>query len=305
MSCSIVHSDPCMENTLPSKRKPLANIVAAVDFSSASMTALHYALLLARQYGAKLYLTHIAGDAAGADHAWREGQRLTTDLLISGELRGIAHKLIVGQGEIWQGLAPIVKENNIDLIVVGTHGRTGIAKVLLGSVAERIFRQAHCPVLTVGPKSPEPMVGKGFSKLLYATDFTSQSLGAAEYAFSLAHQYQARLTLLHVIAQEPADANAKQAAIKEATARLKKITTPNLQSAAEPEYVVRFGSAGRAILSVAAERTPDLIVLGVTQPAEGAFAGRRWTNASEVTCEATCPVLTIRFVDASIDSQST
>jgi nucleotide-binding universal stress UspA family protein len=59
---------------------------------------------------------------------------------------------------------------------------------------------------------------------------------------------------------------------------------------------VSFGPAGKTILNVAAERTPDLIVLGVTQPAEGAFAGRRWTNASEVTGDAACPVLTIRGV---------
>ena len=295
MSCSIVQPHH-MENTSSTLRQPLANIVAAVDFSSTSMTALRYALLLARQYGATLYLTHIAANTADADHAWREGQKLTTNLLISGELRGIPHKLLVGQGEIWQGLAPIVKENNIDMIVVGTHGRTGLAKVLLGSVAERIFRQAHCPVLTVGPKSPEPSVGRGLPKLLYATDFTPQSLGAADYAFSLAQQYQSRLTLLHVIAQEPADANTKRVAIEETMARLKGVGSADAQSSTAPEYVVRFGPAGKTILNVAAERTPDLIVLGVTQPAEGAFAGRRWTNASEVTSEAACPVLTIRGV---------
>jgi nucleotide-binding universal stress UspA family protein len=296
MSCSAVHLDHCMENTSSSVRKPLANILAAVDFSFASMTALRYALLMARQYGATLYLTHIAHDAADADHAWREGHKLTTDLLISGELRGIAHKLIVAQGEIWQGLAPIVQEHNIDMIVVGTHGRTGLAKVLLGSVAERIFRQAHCPVLTVGPKSHEPSLGKGLGKILYATDFTPQSLRAADYAFSLAQQYESQLTLLHVVAPERADAPAKQVAIDEATARLKKIRPDNAQLATEPEYVVSFGPAGKTILNVAAERTPDLIVLGVTQPAEGAFAGRRWTNASEVTGDAACPVLTIRGV---------
>jgi nucleotide-binding universal stress UspA family protein len=294
MSTLVVHLDHCMENTSPSLRKPLANILAAVDFSSASMTALRYALLLARQYGATLYLTHIAPNPADADHAWREGQRLTTDLLISGELRGIAHKLLVGQGEIWQGLAPIVKENNIDMIVVGTHGRTGLAKVLLGSVAERIFRQAHCPVLTVGPKSLEATMGRGLPKLLYATDFTPQSLLAAGNAFSLAQQYQSQLTLLHVMAEEPADADVRRDTIEETTARLKKIAPPNQQLDTETEYVVRFGPAGKTILSVATEKTPDLIVLGVTQPAEGAFAGRRWTNASEVTCDAACPVLTIR-----------
>ena len=280
----------------PSSSQPttLQNILAAIDFSSASLTATRYALSIARQYGATLYLTHIARDAADTDHAWREGQRLTTDLLISGELRGVAHKLLVGHGEIWDGLAPIVRENNIDMIVVGTHGRSGLAKMLLGSVAERIFRQAPCPVLTVGPNSPEPGSRGGIKKILYATDFTPQSLGAADYAFSLAQRYQANLTLLHVIAAEPGDATSRTHLVQEAEGRLKNIipSSANLQSV--PECVVTFGAAGSGILAVATRTTPDLIVLGVTQPADGTFAGRRWTNAAEVTGKAACPVLTIR-----------
>jgi len=143
-----------MDKASPSQRRSLTNVLAATDFSSASFTALQYALSIVRQFAGTLYLAHIVSDIAAADHAWRDGQRLTTDLLISGELRGVPHKLLVGHGEIWEGLAPMVRENNIDMIVVGTHGRMGLAKVLLGSVAERIFRQASCPVLTVGPNSP-------------------------------------------------------------------------------------------------------------------------------------------------------
>jgi nucleotide-binding universal stress UspA family protein len=295
MSCSVMPSwNLGMNSPSSSPRTTLQNILAAIDFSSASLTATHYALSIARQYGATLYLTHIARDAADTDHAWREGQRLTTDLLISGELRGVAHKLLVGQGEIWDGLAPIVRENNIDMIVVGTHGRAGLAKMLLGSVAERIFRQAPCPVLTVGPNSLEPGSRGGIKKILYATDFTPQSLGAADYAFSLAQRYQSTLTLLHVIAAEPADASARKIAVEEAESRLKNIIPNALDLQNVPVCVVNFGSAGNGILKVARQTTPDLIVLGVTQPADGTFAGRRWTNAAEVTGKAACPVLTIR-----------
>jgi len=284
-----------MDKASPSQRRSLTNVLAATDFSSASFTALQYALSIVRQFAGTLYLAHIVSDIAAADHAWRDGQRLTTDLLISGELRGVPHKLLVGHGEIWEGLAPMVRENNIDMIVVGTHGRMGLAKVLLGSVAERIFRQASCPVLTVGPNSPSRSTrGNALQKILYATDFTPQSLSAADYAFSLAQQYQAHLTLLHVIAEEPSDLNTRSTMSQAAVERLMKIVPSDAQLQNKPECIVTFGAAGSGILSVAADKNPDLIVLGVTQPAAGAFAGRRWTNASEVTGKAACPVLTIR-----------
>jgi nucleotide-binding universal stress UspA family protein len=284
-----------MNTSSSTQRRSLSNILVAIDFSSASLTALHYALGIVRRFGATLYLSHVVSNSSDADHAWREGQRLTTDLLISGELRGVPHKLVVGHGEIWEGLSRIVKENHIDMIVVGTHGRTGLAKMLLGSVAERIFRNATAPVLTVGPNSSPRSTGEGgLRRILYATDFTPQSLSAADYAFSLAQQYHSALTLLHVIATEPAQLDARQGAIETTKKRLKKVIPADALLQHEPECVVTFGAAGPGILGLAAKRNPDLIVLGVTQPGEGALAGRRWTNAAEVTGKASCPVLTIR-----------
>jgi nucleotide-binding universal stress UspA family protein len=96
--------------------------------------------------------------------------------------------------------------------VLGTHGRTGVGKLLLGSVAEEVFRSAPCPVLTVGPKVPrltkmpkrrtngdvEP-ASVQFHHILYATDFHSQFQAAASYAFSLAQEFRTRLILLHVM----------------------------------------------------------------------------------------------------------
>ena len=286
-----------MVQAVSPQRISLASILVATDFSSASQAALAYALSIARRYGATLYLAHIVRDSARAvvDDAWREGQRLTTDLLVSGQLRGIPHKLLVGQGEIWEGLSPLITQNHIDLLVVGTRGRSGLAKMLLGSVAERIFRQACCPVLTVGPNSPDPATQEsGLRRILYATDFTPQSLFASNYAFSLAHQYQARLILLHVV-REPADATLQKGrALEEAQERLRALIPADAGLQFEPEFVVGFGTPGTRILEVASEKTPELIVLGVTQPAAGGLGGRRWTVASEIAAQAPCPVLTVR-----------
>lgn len=276
---------------------PLRNVLVATDFSSASHTAMAYAISLARRYDATLYLAHVVhpdtlrrsdeSSRADLDEAWRNGQRLTTDLLVSGELRGVKHKLLVEQGEIWEGLERAVEQHAVDMIVVGTHGRTGLAKVLLGSVAERIFRQASCPVLTVGPNSIEPGSREGgLKRVLYATDFTPQSLHAAGHAISLAQHYQTHLVMLHVMGSG--------ASREEAERRLKELIPSNARLAQAPEYLVLEGEPGEAILRAAEDRTPELIVLGVTHPGQGTFAGRRWSVASQVAGRAPCPVLTVR-----------
>jgi nucleotide-binding universal stress UspA family protein len=285
-----------MEKTPPPARVLLNNILVATDFSEASTAALFYALLLVRRYDATLYLAHVVRPDAATDEAWREGQRLTTDLLVSGHLRGVSYKLLVGQGEIWEGMAPMVQQNNIDLIVVGTRGRTGLAKVLLGSVAEKIFRQASCPVLTVGPKSPGPASQEtGIRRILYATDFTPQSLHAFGHALSLAQHYQAQLILLNVVQELTADSTLQKGrALDEAKQRLRDLVPADAGLSLEPEFVVGFGTPGTRILDVAAEKAPELIVLGVTHPPDAALGGRRWTTASEVIGQAICPVLTVR-----------
>jgi nucleotide-binding universal stress UspA family protein len=278
---------------------PLRSVLVATDFSSASHTATAYAISLARSYDATLYLAHIVHPdplrrseeslRSDIDEAWRNGQRLTTDLLVSGELRGVKHKLLVEQGEIWEGLERLVERYSVGMIVVGTHGRTGLAKVLLGSVAERIFRQASCPVLTVGPKSVEPGRREGeLRRVLYATDFTPQSLHAAGHAISLAQHYQTHLVMLHVMPETGTESR------DQAEKRLMALIPADAQFQQAPEYVVTKGAPAEEILRVAEERTPELIVLGVTQPGQGAFAGRRWSVASEVAGRALCPVLTVR-----------
>jgi nucleotide-binding universal stress UspA family protein len=296
-----------MEEAVPPQRISLARILVATDFSSASRAALLYALSIARQYQSTLYLAHIVrpdllhradSEAVGSAvaQAWRDGQHLTTDLLVSGQLRGINHKLLVEQGEIWESLSLLIEHHGIDMIVVGTRGRTGLAKVLLGSVAERIFRQSPCPVLTVGPRTATPDARElGLRRILYATDFTPQSLHAAAYALSLARQYQAQLMLLHVINAPPDDSTLhKGRLLEEANTRLRTLVPASSGLQLEPEFIVDFGMPGTGILDVASEKASELIVLGVTHAGEGAFASRRWTTASEVTGRALCPVLTVR-----------
>src|SRR5580704_1362491 len=147
---------------LESKMVRLTNILVGMDFSAASERALEYALALARRYEARLYLAHVITSDAnvmlapelmsmGHERETCEAQEKMGEILISGRLRDVAHETVIEHGSLWPTIEALIGKHKIDLVVVGTEGVGGLQKMLLGSGAEQIFRQAKCPVLTVGP----------------------------------------------------------------------------------------------------------------------------------------------------------
>ena len=150
------------------------------------------------------------------------------------------------------------------LLVLGTHGRTGLKKLLLGSVAEKLFRRAPCPVLTVGPEVVLEKPVAEFNHILFATDFSDQSLAAAPYAISLAQEHQSRLTLLHVMETARAGTGRLfEPDTQYLTRQLRELVSPEQDFWFEPEYVVEFGDAEEQILKAASDHKADLVVLGV------------------------------------------
>lgn len=135
-------------------RRPVRRILAAIDFSLSSLAALEYAEELARRFGAQLLLLHAEGDPTLPAEVRTVSRRAARTHLA----RTVKH--LREQGLSVRGLrrssAPaeaIVKaaaDERASFIVMGTHGRSGVARVLLGSVAELVVRRAPCPVLTVG-----------------------------------------------------------------------------------------------------------------------------------------------------------
>ncbi len=281
----------------------IRNILLATDFDPITVSALHYSLAIARRYNAKIYLVHVVrpdlfGDNRSTlDDAWREAQRHMTDLLIAGHLQGVAHQVMVEQGEVWPVLAHKIENLSIDFLVIGTHARGRIGKLLLGSVAEEIFRQATCPVLMVGPNAPGP-TGKAADKILFCTGFSAHSLHAGGYAISLAQRQGAELLLLHVIGETPASPQERDQVRERACERLRTLIPADVSLARPPHCIVEFGTAAERILSVAREQHPGVIVLGVRQPV--GFARRlKWATAYAVVSEAPCPVLTVRSPDSA------
>jgi nucleotide-binding universal stress UspA family protein len=132
----------------------------------------------------------------------------------------------------------------VDLIVLGTHGRSGVSKLLIGSVAERIFRQSTCPVLTVGPNVlGEPGSIADIHTILCPIDFTAESLAAFPYALSLAEENQARLYLMNVVPTPVLDSEEVSL-----MARLKALVPPEAKMWCQPKAFVESGDAGDKIL---------------------------------------------------------
>lgn len=283
-----------------SAASPIGNIIVSTDFSPASETALLFALGIARRNNAKVWIVHVVGDTFFSEEtqqrvvndAWREGQRQLTDHFIAGRLDGVENKLLVETGSVTDVLIKEVKKHHADLLVIGTHGRSRITKLFMGSIAESVFRQAPCPVLTVGPGTKAKDVPpEGPRKILLATGFSKHSLAAGELAVRMAVRQEAELILLHV-GPDPLT-GLREDYVHHNEKRLREVVPGDVKMATPPKTVVRFGVAAEQILGVAKELKPDLIVLGVRQP-EGFGRRLRWATAYEVVSNAKCPVVTVR-----------
>lgn len=143
------------------------NILFATDFSSSSTAALPHAVAIARHFGAKLYLAYViptdaydlipaAERDAALGNMRRHVEQQMTGLRGTALLRGIQHSVLVDHGNVWPRVSMMVEKQKIDLIVIGTHGRSGVEKLLMGSIAEEILRCARAPILMVGPDNLVP-----------------------------------------------------------------------------------------------------------------------------------------------------
>ena len=199
-----------MRSTETASEIALNNILYLTDFSDCAETALPVATAIAREFGAKIYAMHVLLPDVYTSLAPEFGQVVAAGLEeaaeakmreIGSRLGGLPHETTIEQGsQIWPTLQRELQRNNIDLVILGTHGRTGVQKLLFGSVAEEIWRRAKVPVLTVGP-AVTSRASEQFNCVLFATDFTAQSLAGLPYAVSMAREYRAHLVLLHVIRQ--------------------------------------------------------------------------------------------------------
>jgi nucleotide-binding universal stress UspA family protein len=186
-------------------------ILISTDFSPSSEAALRYAAGMARRFGSRVYLFtvveptlfNVAGPGAlslAIDATWRDMRRLERELVVEGCFAGLQIELLVRSGDVCEEMSETVSNQHIDLIAMGTRGRTGASRLLLGSVAQHVFQQSRVPVLLVGPNVDANLWAEGVKRVLFPTDFTAASRYAFPAAVSLARRSRAQLTAMHVLA---------------------------------------------------------------------------------------------------------
>jgi nucleotide-binding universal stress UspA family protein len=298
-----------MKSTQPATRIALKSILFLTDFSEPSEAALPFAIAVAREYGSTIHALHVLipdafayttpelGNLAmealeeGADNRMRE---------VDSQLAGVPHDATVVRGTgIWPAVGDAIAQNQVDLIVLGTHGRTGAERILLGSVAEEIFRRASVPVMTIGPSARLGVhAGGHFRRILFATDFSKEAGAALPYAASFAQENQADLLLLHAIPERKGGKDHSSAAVSiaEAMHALHELVAPESELWCRPEPIVRCEKPTIAILDAAEKSGADLIVLGIrgNEGVPGAATHLERPIAHKIVAYAACPVLTVR-----------
>jgi len=282
----------------------LKNILLATDFSEASDTAAAYAKALALNFRSSVEIAHVFDPSVVSTYVEallglpvkdrQQTCRESLDLL----QRNLAASGVEAKTSLPDGRRPhaallkLAKEHDTDLIVAGTHSKFGLEKLILGSTAEELIRNAVCPVLTVGPHARQPKDGPlVFQTIVYATDFSPEAAKAAVFALSFAQDSGAHIYFCYVAGAYAAPEETKfaDAALK---AELKKLIPESIYEWCTPETVVRHGDASEAILDLAERVHADLIVLGARNASFWlTHIGHGLTP--DLLAEATCPVMTV------------
>jgi nucleotide-binding universal stress UspA family protein len=259
-------------------------ILCPIDFSEFSVSAYQHALSLAEHYQAKLVAQHIvemwrhpsADFAASAglyeeySQALREsGNKQLQEFVENHTHDDIQPELVVQIGVAADSIVSFAQLQKADVIVMGTHGRRGFDRLMLGSVTDRVMRTASCPVLAASkPAHGSVAAGKErghvhhLSRILFCADFSENSERALRYAISATAEYDAELTLLHVLEGVPSPAETEEATAAAAD-RLDKLIPPEGRKSLKIRTAVRTGKPYPQIIQLAMEAQIDLVIMGV------------------------------------------
>ncbi len=276
------------------------NVLIATDLSKHAEEIVRAGMDLRHAYGAHATILYVlprdeyalAGFeafAAASDAARRDLGELQKRLSVkyAGE-RSQDFEVLMAEGDVAECIFECARKRHIDLIVLGTHGRTGLTKAFVGSVAERIFRHSDVPVLTVGPYAQGAKLCHP-KRLLVPIDFTGATQLSAKYACALAREHQSEMVLLHVIHDVPRGALAD---LERLTHTVEQSLVNLISCEEKPKQIrvmVKVGKVVPTVLDVASELAADMLVLGVhTYPK--LLDHFRWQNAYELVRQAPCPV---------------
>ena len=289
----------------------LKSILCPIDFSDFSAVAYQHAVSLAEYYKARLVALHVVelwkypfADYAGQEADYGKFSKMMSE---GGEMQlhrftqqysagRLQPELIVDQGNAPRSILSFAQKENMESIVMGTHGRSGFDRLVLGSSTDRVIRKAACPVLVVSNAAQkaldvEPDRRHRLSRILYCTDFSHNSDHARGYAISLAAEYGAELALFHVT-EKPPDVSKADAIVAARTQELDKLVSGTERKNLNVRSAVRFGKPYEEIVRYANEVQANLIIM----TARGGDAVDRAVFGSttyRVIQLGPCPVLAI------------
>ena len=292
----------------------IAHVLCPVDFSEISQHALDHAAAIARWYEARLTLLYVFANLPTMnlpplvlEDADRE--RLLSDLrrMAAAVPRDVPVEFSIQEaGFVHEEILAQLGATHADLLVLGTHGRSGFQRLFLGSVTEKVIRKTTCPTLVVPPRAPDVPAGSPiqFRRILCAVDFSESSLDALAHAINMAEEANAQLTVLHVVEFPPmlnveptmpaVDlSRLREAAASDGRRKLEELIPEEARTYCTVDTAVVEGRAYREILRQATERQSDLIVMGVH--GRGALDLLVFGSTTHHVIRASaCPVLIVR-----------
>lgn len=282
---------------LPTRWPAPRHILVAVDYSEPAHWAVKIAELISTAFRADLRLVHVLDletQAGERGELIREGEQLVADYPALPP-KGARLDRVFRMGRPADEIVAAAKDWSADLIVLGTHGRKGLERLVLGSTAISVLRRAHCPVMCVGNQPSESMQ---ISRILVAIDDSDQAARAADAASKFARALGAEVALAHVapfaLPVEPGYGmvvdHADEALRVAGEEFLARFYWP--QDEPQPERLVRQGPIAQEILAVSREWKADLIVLG-THARHGLSRLLLGSTAESVLRRAACSVLCV------------
>jgi nucleotide-binding universal stress UspA family protein len=292
------------------------HILCPVDFSDASRHALDQAIAIAGWYEAHVTGLHVIAPAFAFEPPMLFAERgnlnalgvdidqvrtRLDDWMAPAIAARVPFETGICEGRPAESVLAFARSLPADLIVMGTHGHSGFERLVLGSVTEKVLRDAPCPVLTAPPRSVTT-AQLPFRRILCPVDFSEPSLIALQTALSMAEEADARLIVLNVVdwpghdsvlVTASGDTELLGQVERQAAQRLESLITDESKVWSRPEAKVTIGKPYREILTAAENMAADLIVIGV----HGRNALRLavfGSTTNQVVRRALCPVLTIR-----------
>ena len=295
----------------------IKTIVCTTDFSDFSNRAVPFGVALAKEFGAKLYLCHVIDLSSVAMY----GEGFSDPLMLESKIREYAHEHLqdlIGDADIdWESLTSvghtadeitqIAKEKGADLVVSATHGRSGLKRLILGSVTERLMRTLPCPMYIVRSMERETAAAVAaevkLRRILVGCDFSADSDLAIQYGISLAQEFQTELYLAHVLeptvykdmlTQQASSADSDREGLREKlTQKLNGMVPEDAKQWCTPETLLLAGHPSDELIKYAVVHEVDLIVLGVRGHSvmESLLVG---STTDRVVRQAPCPVLSVR-----------